>query len=112
MHEVREKSCTSRAGGEHSLSSGSPAAQRRLSEAHKFLFSVLVLQDVEMLDLAKDSAMLRQLRHCLEAELGCLMLHSWSILTATERQQDPLPGIRALEEFSTCLIYCVLVRNL
>lgn len=47
-------------GGEDGLSSGSPTAQRRLSKVHELAFSELVLQDVETLDLAEDSAMLRQ----------------------------------------------------
>lgn len=66
-------------GDEDRLSSGSPIAQRRLSEVHEFAFSKLVLQDVEPLDVAEDSAMLRQLKPCLEGESGCLMLHSWGI---------------------------------
>lgn len=47
-------------GGEDGLSSGSPTAQSRLSKVHESAFSESVLQVAETLDLAEDSAMLRQ----------------------------------------------------
>lgn len=105
-------------GGEDGLSSGSPTAQRRLSKVNEFVFSELVLQDVETLDLAESSAMLGQLRQWLEAESGCLMLQSRgalaqnSALAAAERCKSIFQAAELWRKCATCLIYCVLVRNL